>query len=114
MFNLITILKRVKYQFYNLLNSEKSNPSNYKLFERRDTSYQHFINKFCQVSIEDEISLDEEIKIFGKSTDQYILTRDIFSNFDFENKKLKPAEVIKKILDASISTESKFWNYRCK
>ena len=91
MFNLITILKRVKYQFYNLLNSEKSIPSNYKLFERRDTSYQHFINKFCQVSTENEISLDEEIKIFGKSTDQYILSRDIFSNFDFANKKLKPA-----------------------
>ena len=91
MFNLITILKRIKYQFYNLLNSEKSIPSNYKLFERRDTSYQHFINKFCRVSTENEISLDEEIKIFGKSTDQYILSRDIFSNFDFANKKLKPA-----------------------
>ena len=79
MFNLITILKRVKYQFYNLLNSEKSIPSNYKLFERRDTSYQNFINKFCRVSTENEISLDEEIKIFGKSTDQYILSKDIFS-----------------------------------
>ena len=45
MFNLITILKRIKYQFYNLYNSEKSIPSDYKLFERRDTSYQHFINK---------------------------------------------------------------------
>ena len=91
MFNLITILRRVKYQFYNLLNSEKSIPTNYKIFERRDTSYQYFINKFCQVSTENEISLDEEIKIFGKSTDQYILSRDIFSNFDFANKKLKPA-----------------------
>jgi len=91
MFNLITILKRIKYQFYNLFNSEKSIPANYKLFERRDTSYQHFINKFCRVSTENEISLDEEIKIFGKSTDQYILSRDIFSNFDFANKKLKPA-----------------------
>ena len=91
MFNLITILKRVKYQFYNLLNSEKSIPSNYKLFERRDTSYQYFINNFCRVSTENEISLDEEIKIFGKSTNQYILSRDIFANFDFANKKLKPA-----------------------
>ena len=91
MFNLITILRRVKYQFYNLLNSEKSIPKNYKIFERRDTSYQYFIDKFCQVSTENEISLDEEIKIFGKSTDQYILSRDIFSNFDFANKKLKPA-----------------------
>ena len=91
MFNLITNLKRFKYQFYNLLNSEKSIPSNYKLFERRDTSYQNFINKFCRVSAENEISLDEEIKIFGKSTNQYILSRDIFSNFDFANKKLKPA-----------------------
>ena len=91
MFNLITILKKIKYQFYNLFNSEKSIPSDYKLFERRDTSYQHFINKFCRVSTENEISLDEEIKIFGKSTDQYILSRDIFSNFDFANKKLKPA-----------------------
>ena len=91
MFNLITILKRVKYQFYNLFNSEKEIPTEYKLFERRDTSYQHFINKFCKVSTENEISLDEEIKIFGKSTDHYILSRDIFSNFDFANKKLKPA-----------------------
>ena len=47
MFNLITILKRVKYQFYNLSNSEKLIPSNYKLFERRDTSYEYFINTFC-------------------------------------------------------------------
>jgi len=91
MFNLITNLKRFKYQFYNLLNSEKSIPSNYKLFERRDTSYQYFINNFCRVSTENEISLDEEIKIFGKSTNQYILSRDIFANFDFANKKLKPA-----------------------
>ena len=91
MSSLITILKRVKYQFYNLLNSEKEIPSKYKLLERRDTSYQHFINKFCQVSTDDEINLDEEIKIFGKSTDQYILSKDIFSNFDFANKKLRPA-----------------------
>ena len=91
MFNLITILKRVKYEFYNLFNSEKEIPTKYKLFERRDTSYQHFINKFCQVSTENEINLDEEIKIFGKSTNYYILSKDIFSNFDFANKKLKPA-----------------------
>ena len=91
MFNLITILKRVKYQSYNLFNSEKEIPTKFKLFERRDTSYQNFINKFCRVSAENEISLDEEIKIFGKSTNQYILSRDIFSNFDFANKKLKPA-----------------------
>ena len=91
MFNLITILKRVKYKFYNLFNSEKEIPTKYKLFERRDTSYQHFINKFCQVSTKNEINLDEEIKIFGKSTDHYIISRDIFSNFDFAKKKLKPA-----------------------
>ena len=56
MFNLITILKRVKYQFYNLFNSEKEIPSNYKLLQRRDTSFQHFVNRFCKVSSENEIN----------------------------------------------------------
>ena len=91
MSSLITILKRAKYQFYNLLNSEKEIPSKYKLLQRRDTSFQHFVNKFCKVSSENEINLDKDIKIFGKSTDQYILSKDIFTNFDFTNKKLRPA-----------------------
>ena len=91
MSSLVTILKRAKYQFYNLLNSEKEIPSKYKLLQRRDTSFQHFVNKFCKVSSENEINLDKDIKIFGKSTDQYILSKDIFTNFDFTNKKLRPA-----------------------
>ena len=91
MSSLITILKRAKYKFYNLLNSEKEIPSKYKLLQRRDTSFQHFVNKFCKVSSENEINLDKDIKIFGKSTDQYILSKDIFTNFDFTNKKLRPA-----------------------
>ena len=43
------------------------------------------------VSTENEIDLDEEIKYLENLQINMILSRDIFSNFDFSNKKLKPA-----------------------
>ena len=35
--------------------------------------------------------MNDKLKIFGKYSDNYEISKDIFSNFEFSNKKLKPA-----------------------
>ena len=91
MYSLITILKKVKYHFTFLTSSEKEIPSKFNLFERRTTSYDKFLNSHCRNTLGEKINLDKELKIFGKPTNQYIISKDIFSDYDFTNKRLKPA-----------------------
>ena len=91
MYSLITILKKIKYHFTFLISSEKEIPSKFNLFERRTTSYEKFLNSHCRNTLEEKINLDKEVKIFGKPTNQYIISKDIFSDYDFKNKRLKPA-----------------------
>ena len=91
MFSLITILKKIKYHFTFLILSEKEIPLKFNLFERRTTSYEKFINTHCRNALAEKINLDKEVKIFGKLTNQYIISKDIFSDYDFTNKRLKPA-----------------------
>ena len=86
-----TLLRKIKFNLTYLFGIKISIPSEFKLFERRRTSYEKFINKHCRFNYQDEVNLNENLKIFGKLTDNYELTTDIFSNFDFSKKKLKPA-----------------------
>ena len=46
--------------------SKISIPSEFKLFERRKTNYEKFINTYCKPSPEDEVNLNDSLKIFGK------------------------------------------------
>ena len=91
MYSLTTILKKIKYHFTFLISSEKEIPSKFNLFERRTTSYDKFLNSHCRNTLGEKINLDKEVKIFGKPTNQYIISKDIFSDYDFTNKRLKPA-----------------------
>ena len=91
MYSLTTILKKIKYHFTFLISSEKEIPSKFNLFERRTTSYDKFLNSHCRNTLGEKINLDKELKIFGKPTNQYIISKDIFSDYDFTNKRLKPA-----------------------
>ena len=93
MTNLKTLLKRLKYNTRFLINSNVEIPSNFRIFERRNTNFHHFILKECIVPKDGdrEVDLNKQIQIFGKFTDKYEISNDIFTNYDFSNKKLKPA-----------------------
>ncbi len=93
MTNLKTLLKRLKYNTRFLINSNVEIPSNFRIFERRNTNFHHFILKECIVpkDVDREVDLNKQIQIFGKFTDKYEISNDIFTNYDFSNKKLKPA-----------------------
>ena len=93
MTNLKTLLKRLKYNTRFLINSNAEIPSNFRIFERRNTNFHHFILKECTVPKDGdrEVDLNKQIQIFGKFTDKYEISNDIFTNYDFSNKKLKPA-----------------------
>ena len=93
MTNLKTLLKRLKYNTRFLINSNVEIPSNFSIFERRNTNFHHFILKECFVPKDGdrEVDLNKQIQIFGKFTDKYEISNDIFTNYDFSNKKLKPA-----------------------
>ena len=86
-----TLLRKIKYNITYFFGSKITIPSEFRLFERRKTNYETFINKYCRATSDNKVNLNDELKIFGKSSDDYELSKDIFSNFDFSNKKLKPA-----------------------
>ena len=85
------LLRKIKYNLTYLFGAQITIPSEFKLLERRKTNYQKFINNHCRSNPKDEFSSNDTLKIFGKVSDEYVLSKDIFSNFDFANKKLKPA-----------------------
>jgi len=86
-----TLLRKIKYNLTYLFGSKISIPSEFRLFERRKTNYETFINKYCRATSDHKVNLKDGLKIFGKLSDDYELSKDIFSNYDFSNKKLKPA-----------------------
>ena len=93
MANLKTLLKRLKYNARYLIKANVEIPSNFKIFERRSTNFHRFLLKEC-IGPKDsdiEIDLNKQIQIFGKFTDKYEISNDIFANYDFSKKKLKPA-----------------------
>jgi len=93
MAKLKTLLKRLKYNTKYLIKAKNEIPSNFKILERRNTNFQKFLIKEClgASNLDMKIDLNEKIQIFGKFTDKYEISNDIFSNYDFSNKKLKPA-----------------------
>ena len=86
-----TFLRKIKYNLKYLFTSDIQIPSDFKIFTRKNTTYQHFIYDHCKSDTEEEIDLNKNLKIFGMVTDKYELSEDIFTNFDFSNRKLKPA-----------------------
>ena len=91
MISLKTILKKIKYFIYNLLQPQIEIPSSFRLLSRRDSDFQKFIIRECTPSKQYLIDLNDDLKIFGMNSNKYEISTDIFSNFDFSNKKLKPA-----------------------
>ena len=86
-----TFLRKIKYNLKCLFTSDIQIPSDFKIFTRKNTTYQNFIYDHCKSDAEEEIDLNKNLKIFGMVTDKYELSEDIFTNFDFSNRKLKPA-----------------------
>ena len=85
-----TVLRKIKYNLSYFFGSDLKYPSNFRFFVRRDTKFQKFINQNCRPNPNEMVDLNN-IKIFGQHSKQYVLTNDIFTNYKFSNKKLKPA-----------------------
>ena len=60
-----TLLRKIKYNLRYLFGVKITIPSEFKLFERRKTNYEKFINTYCKPSLEDEVNLNDSLKIFG-------------------------------------------------
>ena len=73
-----TLLRKIKYNLRYLFGAKISIPSEFKLFERRETNYEKFINTYCKPSPEDEVNLNDSLKIFGKVSNGYKLSNVIF------------------------------------
>ena len=88
-----TLLRRLKYNAKYLIKANNEIPVNFRIFERRNTNFQKYLLREClgSTNLDMKIDLNEKIQIFGKFTDKYEISNDIFSNYDFANKKLKPA-----------------------
>ena len=85
-----TLLRKIKYTTSYLIKSSVEIPSEFRLLKRGKTQHQIFFQN-CRSGLLNEFNLDDNLKIFGKYSDNYEISTDIFSNFDFSNKKLKPA-----------------------
>ena len=88
---LISRLRRIKFNLIHLFGSDVNIPSEFKLFQRKETNYESFINQHLNYLSKKTVDLYDDLKIFGKDLREYELSKDIFSDFDFSNKKLKPA-----------------------
>ena len=88
---LISQLRRIKFNLIHLFGSDVNIPSEFKLFQRKETNYESFINQHLNYLSKKTVDLYDDLKIFGKDLKEYELSKDIFSDFDFSNKKLKPA-----------------------
>ena len=88
---LISPLRRIKFNLTHLFGSNVNIPSEFNLFQRKETNYESFINQHLNYLSKKTVDLYDDLKIFGKDLKEYELSKDIFSDFDFSNKKLKPA-----------------------
>jgi len=88
---LISPLRRIKFNLTHLFGSDVNIPSEFNLFQRKETNYESFINQHLNYLSKKTVDLYDDLKIFGKDLKEYELSKDIFSDFDFSNKKLKPA-----------------------
>jgi len=81
-----TYLRKLKYNMTYLFKSNFELPSDFRLFNRRDTNYQQFIYKHCRPDKNTNLDLGRGLKIFGKISDEYVINSDIFISFNFSNK----------------------------
>ena len=86
MSSLKTFLRKIKYNLKCLFTSDIQIPSDFKIFTRKNTTYQNFIYDHCKSDAEEEIDLNKNLKIFGMVTDKYELSEDIFQIMIFPTK----------------------------
>ena len=85
-----TLLRKIKYNTIYLFKPKIELPSVFRLLVRRSTQHQNLFQNFKSTQSH-KLDLNDNLKIFGKYSNNYELSKDIFSNFDFSNRKLKPA-----------------------
>ena len=84
MFNLKKYLKKTKYNLTYFFKPSIVLPKGTKKFFRKETKFQSFIYQNCRPNKSDLVDIEGNLKIFGKVTNNYILNKDIFSEFDFK------------------------------
>ena len=104
-------LRKIKYDLTYFFGSNIKFPSNFRLFIRKDTKFQKFINQNCRPNPNEMVDVNN-IKIFGRYSKQYVLTNDIFTNYKFSDKKLKPAYF--NIADVKVPYEASRLQYLLK
>ena len=58
-----TFLRRIKYNLTYFFGSKIYIPSEFRLFERRKTNYEAFINKQCRLTSHNKVNLNDGLKI---------------------------------------------------
>ena len=84
------LLKRIKYNSKNIFAENINIPSDFKTFQYNFPKYYIYFLEFLLSN--QNIEIDSSLKIFGKKTDKFIISNDIFNNIDFKfHNKVKPA-----------------------
>ena len=81
------LLKRIKYYFNNIFAENINIPSDFKTFQYNFPKYYIFFLEFLLSN--QNIEIDSSLKIFGKKTDKFIISNDIFNNIDFKFHNMK-------------------------
>ncbi|GIR20731.1 hypothetical protein CM15mP35_09920 [bacterium] len=63
-----TLLRRLKYNAKYLIKANNEIPSNFRIFERRNTKFQKFLLRECigSTNLNMKIDLNDKIQIFGQ------------------------------------------------
>ena len=64
--NLISVLRRIKFNLINLFGSDVKIPSEFKILQRKETNYESFINKQSNYLPKKTVDFYDDLKIFGK------------------------------------------------
>ena len=84
------LLKRIRYKYKNIFAENITVPSDFRTFEYNFPKYSDSL--LAYLSSNQNIEIDSSIKIFGKKTDQLVISNDIFNNIDFKfHNKVIPA-----------------------
>ena len=68
---LISPLRRIKFNLTHLFGSDVNIPSEFKLFQRKETNYESFINQHLNYLSNKTVDLYDDLKIFGKDLKEY-------------------------------------------
>ena len=84
------LLQKIRFKFRNLLAKKISIPSKFKNFEYRVPKYHDLLVSYLISNSDKEINYSK--KIFGKKTNKFISSKDIFNDVDFKkHNKFIPA-----------------------